>query len=263
MKQLLRSKLFWLVALAVILVGGAFYFSSPGSAGVLWKISESGTWFLPILIVAALADSVNPCAISVLILTIAFLFNVGKLRREILKIGGAYILGLFLAYVAIGLGILQALHFFNIPNFFARAGATIFILWGALELINHFFPAFPVKLRIPQFAHRKMAEVMNKASVPAAFVLGALVGLCEFPCTGGPYLAVLAMLREQSEYMSGLGYLVLYNVVFVLPLLVILFISGNQTLLQKVDAWKKEQAGNMRVWGGIILIGLGILVFLL
>ena len=92
-------------------------------------------------------------------------------------------------------------------------------------------------------------------------MLGALVGLCEFPCTGGPYLMVLGLLHDRGTYFTGVGYLFLYNLIFVLPLLIILFIASDKTLVEKVKAWKKAETKNMRLWGGIAMIILGIIIF--
>ncbi|MEK7507705.1 MAG: hypothetical protein AAB602_01315, partial [Patescibacteria group bacterium] len=184
MKNFLKNKFAWLCLAAVLVFGLAIFFSSQSSAPFLWKISSGGAWFLPLLVVAAIADSINPCAFSILILTVAFLISIGKLRSGILKIGGAYIFGILAVYILIGLGILQALHLFNTPHFMAKVGAMLLIALGGINIINEFFPRFPIKLRIPQAAHGKMAALMEKASVPTAFILGGLVGLCEFPCTG-------------------------------------------------------------------------------
>ncbi len=208
-------------------------------------------------------DSINPCAFSILILTIAFLFSIGKLRSDILKIGGIYILGIFLIYLAIGLGILQTLHLFNTPHFMAKVGATLLVAMGLLSVIGHLFPNFPIKLKIPHASHARIAELMEKASMPAAFILGGLVGLCEFPCTGGPYLLVLGLLHDQATYLRGLGYLLFYNAIFVLPLVIILLISGNTALLEKVKTWKQANTGVMRLWGGIAMILLGLIIFII
>ena len=258
------GKLQVLIAAAVLLLGVILFFRfSPGSSQYLWDMSSGGKWLLPLVAVAALIDSVNPCAFSVLLLTIAFLFSLGKLRGQILKVGSFYILGLFVVYVLIGLGILRALSFFGVPHFMARAGALLLIALGVLNLINHFFPSFPVRLGIPRAAHAKMGELMEQASLPTAFLLGALVGLCEFPCTGGPYLMILGLLHDKATYLTGLGYLGLYNLIFVLPLVVILGIASNQTLLQKVQDWKKRETGSMHLWGGLAMVVLGLLILAL
>ncbi len=261
--NLFKNKLAWLIFAALVVIALALFFGSVSSASLLWKISNKGAWFTPLLVVAALADSINPCAFSILILTIAFLLSLGKLRSGILKLGGAYILGIFLVYILIGLGILQALHLFNTPHFMAKVGAALLIVLGGINLINEFFPAFPIKLRIPQAAHSKIAVLMEKASTPTALVLGGLVGLCEFPCTGGPYLMVLGLLHDRATAIAGFGYLMLYNLIFILPLIVILLIASNGALLAKVQEWRKSETRNMRFWGSVAMVALGIIIFFL
>ncbi|KKQ90747.1 MAG: hypothetical protein UT16_C0031G0008 [Candidatus Azambacteria bacterium GW2011_GWA2_39_10] len=259
----MKNKIYWLIAAAVVVIGTALFFSSLKSADILWQLSNGGKLLLPLIVAAALVDSINPCAFSILLITIAFLFSLGQVRSSILKIGGFYVAGLFLIYILIGLGILQTLHIFSTPHFMAKLGAALLITFGAINLINEFFPAFPVKLKIPQVAHRKMGELMNKSSAPAAFVLGGLVGLCEFPCTGGPYLMVLGLLHDSATYLKGLGYLVFYNLIFVLPLVVILFIASDKMLYDKVEVWKKIEMRKLKIISGVAMVVLGFLIFTL
>lgn len=259
-----NKKLAILIFVGVLLLGSLAFFKF-GNFGtqVLWNLSNGGEWLLPLVGVAALIDSINPCAFSILILTIAFLFSIGKFRSSILKIGSSYIAGIFIVYMLIGLGILQTLHLFDTPHFMAKVGASLLIALGIINLINEFFPSFPVKLRIPHVAHRKMAELMEKGSIPTAFLLGGLVGLCEFPCTGGPYLMVLGLLHDQATYLKGLGYLLLYNAIFILPLVIILLISSDAAVLLKVKSWQQKEKSLMRLGGGIAMVVLGIIIFLL
>jgi cytochrome c-type biogenesis protein len=258
------KKLTALILTGIVFVGLVAFFRFGGlGAETLWNLSYGGKWLLPLVSVAALIDSINPCAFSILLLTIAFLLSVGHLRSGILKIGASYIIGIFLIYMLIGLGILQVLHIFSIPHFMAKVGASLLILLGAINVINEFFPSFPLKLRIPHGAHNKMAELMGQASMPTAFFLGALVGLCEFPCTGGPYLMILGLLHDKTTYFSGLLYLLFYNLIFVLPLIIILFIASNKSLLEKVQVWQQKERGIMRFGGGIAMIVLGIIIFFL
>jgi len=240
----------------------AFKFGSFGTTA-LWGVSEGGRWLLPLVGVAALIDSVNPCAFSILLLTIAFLLSIGKLRSNVLQIGSSYIAGVFAVYLLIGLGLLRTLHIFDTPHFMASVGAGLLVLLGVVNVVNEFVPAFPVKLAIPQAAHRRIAVLMEGASVPTAFLLGGLVGLCEFPCTGGPYLMVLGLLHDQTTYFTGVGYLFLYNVIFILPLVLILLFASNESLLGKVQAWQQRRKQAMRLGGGAAMIVLGLFIFTL
>ncbi|MEK7877082.1 MAG: cytochrome c biogenesis protein CcdA [Pseudomonadota bacterium] len=258
----MNRKLSLLIGMGALLVGSVILFKA-GNIGstALWNWSNEGKWLLPLVTVAAIIDSINPCAFSILILTIAFLFSIGKLRSGVIEIGSAYILGVFLVYTLIGLGILQALHIFNTPHFMAIVGASLLIVLGLINITNEFVPAFPIKLRIPHAAHHRMAELMEKGSLPSAFVLGGLVGLCEFPCTGGPYLMVLGLLHDQATRSVGLGYLMLYNLLFILPLVIILLIAGEKTLVEKLQEWKQRESKTLRLGGGIAMITLGTIIF--
>jgi len=255
----------YLVILAAVLVFGLFLFFRFTEAGqnLLWSFSGGGKLLLPLVAVAALIDSINPCAFSILLLTIAFLVGLGGKTEQILKIGGTYISGIFVVYILIGLGILNALHLFNTPHFMAKVGAFILIGWGVLEIVGEFFPRFPIKLKIPEAAHHKMAELMAKASLPAAFALGGLVGLCEFPCTGGPYLMVLGLLHDAGTYLRGFGYLIFYNVIFVLPLVVILLVASHEGMLTKVRDWQRKERRLMKLGAGAAMIVLGSIIFML
>lgn len=259
----MTKKLLTLIISVFLIMVLVLMFRSPTGADVLWSISQQGTWLLPLVSISALIDSINPCAFSILFLTIAFLFSVGKLRSDILLIGGVYIFGIFLIYILIGLGILQTLHIFNTPNFMGKLGAVLMILLGLITLINDRFPAFPVKLQIPSIAHHRIASYMHKATVPAAFLLGIFVGLCEFPCTGGPYLMVLGLLHDKTTYWSGISYLLLYNLIFISPLVLVLLLAGDETVLEKIKRWKNKKFKRSRFIGGIILIAIGIVIFMI
>lgn len=253
----------------LLIIGGAVFAAilaivalqyAPGTSSFIWNLSQGGAWLLPLVLVAAVLDSVHPCSFSILLITIAFLFGMQMSRTRILQIGGLYIAGIFSSYLLIGLGILQVMHLFNTPHFMGKLGAALLIGFGILNLINRFFPQFPLKLKIPSVSHTAMGTLMEKASLPAAFLLGALVGICQFPCMGGPYLMVIGLLRDQVTYYSGFGYLVLYNAILVVPLIAVLWIAADKLLLQKMQEWKKTNLSAVRLWAGIAMILVGLLV---
>jgi len=57
--------------------------------------------------------------------------------------------------------------------------------------------------------------------------------------------------------------LVLYNLIFVLPLVVLLLIASDKVLLTKVQEWKKTNVKGMRFWGSIAMILLGLFIFMI
>lgn len=246
---------------SIILVAIVILKNSSGVSDIIWSASKEGTWLLPLVLIAAILDSVHPCSFSILLITIAFLFGMQMTRKKILQLGGTYIAGIFAAYFLIGLGILKVLHIFDTPHFMGKLGATILVTFGVLNLINRFFPKFPIKLKIPSFVHGPMGRLMDKASFPAVFGLGLLVGICQFPCMGGPYLMVIGLLRDNVTYMSGFNYLLLYNIILIVPLVVVLFISANKMLVEKMETWKKDNLGSLKLWAGIAMILIGILIF--
>lgn len=250
-----------LFAFLLIFFAGAFLLGHySGSSDWLWQVSRQGQWFLPLLVVSAIIDSINPCAFSILIVSLIFLFSLGSTSSKVIKYGLVYIFGIFVVYFLIGLGLLQALHIFNIPHFMSKVGALMLVLFGVLSILEVIWPSFPIKLGVPQSAHQKMNHLLEKASIPTMFLLGAFVGLCEFPCTGGPYLMVIGLLHDSRTYWQGAGYLILYNVIFVFPLVLILMTAGSPKLIEKVKLYQQQNKKMMKLIAGIAMILLAILI---
>src|SRR3989344_4978003 len=164
-----------LSAVVAVIIGIVILKNSSVTASLIWGLSNEGVWLFPLVLVSALLDSVHPCSFSILLITIAFLFGMQMARKKILQIGGTYIAGIFAAYFLIGLGLLKVLHLFNTPHFMGKLGAAILIIFGILNIVNEFFPKFPIKLKIPSISHTAMGRLMERASFPAAFGLGLLV----------------------------------------------------------------------------------------
>ena len=252
-----------LVTVVVVITTIIILKNNFGTASFIWNLSREGVWLLPLVLISSLLDSVHPCSFSILLITIAFLFGIQMTRKKILQIGGTYIVGIFVAYLLIGLGILKVLHLFNTPHFMGKLGASLLIIFGIINLINSFFPKFPIKLKIPTIAHTAMAGLMEKASFWAAFGLGGLVGICQFPCMGGPYLMVIGLLHDQTTYFTGFGYLLLYNIILIAPLLVVLWTASDKLLVDKMQGWRATNMKGVRLWAGLLMIIIGILIFLI
>ena len=98
--------------------------------------------------------------------------------------------------------------------------------------------------------------------ITGVLITGAFVAGVELPCTGAPYLAIITILSTNFNFLAFLM-LVLYNIVFVLPLLTILLLVAGGAKLPAIKAWKQETRGFMRLMIGLLLVGLGWLLILI
>jgi len=107
----------------------------------------------------------------------------------------------------------------------------------------------------PQFA-KIIHKYADKATIPSVIFLGAFVSAVELPCTGAPYLAIISML---SQYFDATAFfmLVFYNIIFVLPLIIILIMVAAGVKIEFIKHWKQNNRGYMRLFIGLLLIALG------
>jgi cytochrome c biogenesis protein CcdA len=210
---------------------------------------------LSAVVVTGLLDSVNPCAFAVILLLLAFLFTIRKSRGQILGLGAIYVAVIFIVYFAIGLGLLSTVRLSDEPHFVARIGSYLLIGLGLLNLIEYRWPKFPIKLHMPAVAHKKVNQLLKVATVPATIGVGFIVGL-----SGGIYVSIITLLNAKTTLNWGLAYLALYNFLFILPLVVILLAVGNRVTAKKLGIWEREHALGLRLWFGVVMIGLGVVM---
>ena len=97
-----------------------------------------------------------------------------------------------------------------------------------------------------------------------AIALVAFVSAVELPCTGGPYLAITTWIAQSKVIpVKALVYLLVYNFIFVLPLILILALVYFGAKVQKIKKWKQDYRRWMRLAIGLVLIALGILLILI
>ncbi|RJQ13456.1 hypothetical protein C4553_03685 [Candidatus Parcubacteria bacterium] len=220
-----------------------------------------------LVITAALIDSINPCVFGVLIFLIAFMTRVFKSGKRMVLGGLLYSLVVYITYLLIGFGILKITVDVGIASTFYWIAALIAIAAGFFEIKDYFWYGKGFSLQmIPGGAERikyytSKIEAMEKRH-PALLILttallGILVVLVELPCTGAPYLAILGLLSK-GAYTSAVPLLLLYNFVFVLPLFIIIGIAYFGTSSDRLETWRKEHRGIMRLGVGIFLIALGL-----
>ena len=129
-------------------------------------------------------------------------------------------------------------------------------------LKDYFLPGVGWRLQAPGRIGSVARQMGTKATLPALIVGGFLIGLCTVPCSGAVYLGVLSLLALQPTALLGYAYLVLYNVVFILPLIVILIAASARPTLNRVAHWNlhHKEAVRLVLGGGVVAMGLLILV---
>lgn len=215
---------------------------------------------IPLVAVTGFLDGIHPCAIAILIFFVAFLLTLQRSLKNIFFLGLVYIAVIFLTYLGVGVGLMSGIVLFGQHHFFAKLGAWLLIILGLFTLKDIVFPQLPFHLRLPSYSKAKIRELLKKASLPTVVVGAFLVGLCSIPCSGGIYAAITALLAAKTTYWQGFAYLLLYNLMFVLPLIIILLLSTNPVTLIKLSEWQEKNNKSYRLVMGLFMIGLGAII---
>lgn len=218
--------------------------------------------FLYLIMTAGLLDSFNPCAIAVLLIFITLMLTLRKPRRTITILGVTYILSVYITYLIIGIGLLRAIHLFNIPQIFTQVIGWLLIIWGLWSVKDYLFPKLPLRLSISLSGRQIIASWAEKVSIPATIVMGFLVAIFGFPCTGGIYLATLALLSAEQTYLKGILYLLVYNLMFVLPLIIIFVATTNRMVTEKIINLNEKNSPLFRLIIGLITLVMGLILVL-
>jgi len=225
-----------------------------------YESSWSMSLMLPLILSTGFLDGINPCALAVLLFFIAFLYTIHRTKANILKMGITYILAIFLAYFLIGLGLIKAFVFTGYPHLIAKIGAYLLIMLGIINISNFLLPNHSINLGIPAFSKKYLKQWMYKSTIPAAFVMGFLVGLCTFPCSGGMYVAIVGLLAANTTYLQGMFYLIVYNIMFVMPLVIILVATSSKRATNRISKWEQSQSKVLKLVLGVIMIALGLAI---
>ena len=243
-----------------------------GAPPPLSRISESSARSLaedltiPAVILAAAADSVNPCTFAVLVLLLGTLLVAQRKGRKtlVLKAGFAFTIAVFISYFLMGIGIFSAIQAAGIQRPFIIAVSSLAILLGLWNMKDYFAYGKWFTIEVPQrwrpTVKRLTASVV---SVPGAFFIGVADSLFLLPCSSGPYIAILALLSKTTTRPEGIVYLLLYNVIFVLPLVAItLAVHFGFTTTARAERWRSARLGKLHLLSGIVmfLLGAGMLL---
>ena len=214
---------------------------------------------LPVVIVSGLIDSFNPCAISLLLIYISMMFTLEKSRKEIFYFGLFYVVSIYLTYLFIGLGLLRAGTAFTF-NPISKIVAILVIIFGILNIKEYFWPGSKFTIRIPLRVRGLVSKYAYQATILSAIVVGVLIGIYEFPCSGAIYLAIVGLLSSKGTFWFGLPYLLIYNLMFILPLILIFILATNKITTEKFINLQEKHGRKLHLVLAVAMIVLGILI---
>ncbi|MBU1136307.1 MAG: hypothetical protein KJ559_02250 [Nanoarchaeota archaeon] len=218
------------------------------------------------IISLAIVDAINPCALAVMaIVLMTILMSNPEKRKNVLLGGLAFISAVYLCYFFYGLIMIQFFSYL-IPEtgkysyyLFKGFGAFAIIL-GYLNIKDYLdYKPGGVMTEMPLSMRPKMKLLVKKITNPkGAFIIGIFVTLFLLPCTIGPYIIASGKLSVM-KFFSTIPWLLLYNLIFVIPMILItLIIYFSFTTVEKISSWKDKNIKKLHFVEGIILIILGI-----
>jgi len=221
---------------------------------------------------AGLLDGINPCAFATIIFFLSYLRIARRSPREILMVGLAFIAAVFVAYFAVGLGLSQLVAkleaFAWVRTWLNRALALVALVLAWLSFRDG-IKALRGKigestLQLPEFLKTRIRSVIRVQAksthfVLAAFASGIVISLLELACTGQVYLPTIVYMMKQGS-LTAVGYLLLYNVAFVLPLIVIFVLAWLGMTSEALITWQKKHTAAVRFAMALLFLALWIVL---
>jgi cytochrome c biogenesis protein CcdA len=260
------------LAAAMVLVGltatayvVAFPFDSAAFGGLT----------VPAVLAAGFADGFNPCAFALLVLfgtyTLTLVNSVTadgtptlEARRRLLGAGSLYVGAVWITYFLIGLGLVSFLAWLGRDHFVTRAASILALFMALWMLKDVFLPGYGPSLMAPGGTHHRMQRAMERGGLAGMLIAGILVGICTVPCSGAMYLQVTAVLNASGGGLTGLALLALYNLAFILPLVLLLLAVSDRRVLGRLGRWNRSNSPWVKAGlaFAVILMSLALLVSL-
>ncbi len=227
--------------------------------GMIERFQSMG-WLTVVL--AGLIDGLNPCAFATLIFFVSYLTLSGRKGKEVLAVGLAFTLGVFLAYLAIGFGFYKVLDLF---------GSTLTILgrwvYGLTAVLCFGLAVFSfvdfikvrrggtrdMGLKLPEPLRKRINATIRKgrntrAYAAGAFVTGMIISFLELACTGQIYLPTIIFVSSIPELrLQAIFFLVLYNLLFIAPLVVVFILAYYGTTSKDLVQFMEKNAAPIKL----------------
>ena len=218
----------------------------------------------------ALADAINPCVIAILtiVLITILIQNPGK-RKKVLQAGLAFTAAVFIGYLFYGLVLIQLfktfVEFTSSFSVYLYKGLAIFaMILGALNIKDYFdYKPGGIATEMPMFMRPHAKLLIKKITSPTgAFFIGILVTIFLLPCTIGPYIIASGLLSKIA-FIKTIPWLLYYNIVFIIPMMIIVgIVYKGFAKVEEVSGWKERNIRYLHLIAGtlLFLVGLSLLI---
>ena len=254
------------IALATLIVSAGLVASAYVLA-VPFETAAFGGLTVPTVLASGFADGFNPCAFALLVLFATYTLTLVnavtadgtptlEARRRLLGAGSLYVGAVLVTYFIIGLGLLSFLGWLGRDHLVAR-GASILALVMALWMLKDvFLPGVGPSMMAPSGTHGRMQRAMERGGLAGMLIAGVLVGICTVPCSGAIYLDIVAVLHASGGGLTGLALLALYNIAFIVPLLILLLAVSNRRVLGQLGRWNRSNSPWIKVGLALAVIAM-------
>ena len=217
----------------------------------------------------AAVDAINPCALAVLLLMLtAIMMHTSNQKQKIILAGLSFVSAVFIVYFFYGLLIIR---FFQVTQALAPVKLWLYKILGGLAVLIgladlkdfiHYRPG-GLGTEMPLFMRPKVKRIISSITSPlGAFFIGTFVTVFLLPCTIGPYFIAGGILSSM-KIIRTVPWLLLYNAIFILPMLAIVFlVYGGLENVKDVAQWKDKNIRKIHLGEGIIMLILGILMLI-
>lgn len=211
---------------------------------------------------SALADVLNPSILGVFIFAVAAILGGGKSAKHMVALGSAFIAAFFMVHLGLGLAWVYLIG--NAPSvvgqFVTIAIAFAVVFAGLLGIKDYFWYGKSISLHFPVRPTRRLQKwATAHLTMVGMTVLGGIAASLGLLITGAPYLAVATIVGTSAQ---AIGMVLLYNVIFILPLGAIVTLAAGRIRIHTFQKWQEQHKAAIRLAAGLVCIGLGWLLLL-
>jgi len=218
---------------------------------------------LPVVIGSAAVDSINPCACAVLVLLLGTILLASKRNmRRVMCSGLAFTAACFISYFLMGLGLFTAVKLIGVQHYLYIFVAALAFLLGIWNIRDGIGRIKKIHTGLPSFLQKRVKKsISGITSVSGSFIIGLLVSIFLLPCTSGPYVIIIGMLSKSSTRLQALVYLLIYNFIFIIPFIAVIFAVGlGLTTTARVEKWREKNISKFQVITGVVMIIIGFVL---